>query len=192
MDVTYEHALGLLRQRLGDGSLEHCVRVGETARQLALAYSVDQDEARLAGLLHDWDRELDHDSLLAAASASGHEPTAAETRSPRLLHARTGAAALRESIPGISPAIAQAVERHTLGAVDMEPLDMVVYVADMIEPGRAYPGVDELRSAVGVAPLSELFAEAFRSTVLHLVESRKHIHPLTVDVWNAHVARSAS
>lgn len=192
MDATYERAVELLRERLGEEALEHSLRVGETARDVARSYGVDPAEARLAGVLHDWDRELDHESLLAAASASGHEPNAAEKNSPRLLHAHTGAAALREAFVGISPAVAQAVERHTLGAVEMTPLDMVVYVADMIEPGRSYPGVDAMRSAVGSIPLDELFADAFLCTVMHLVESRRHIHPVTVAVWNAHVARSRS
>ena len=40
----------------------------------------------------------------------------------------------------------------------MTPLDMVVYLADMIEPNRDYPGVQDLRDAVGAVSLSELFA----------------------------------
>ncbi len=64
----------------------------------------------------------------------------------------------------------QAVARHTVGAPDMTDLDMVVYLADMIEPAATYPGVDELREAVGDGlALRELFALGYQLSVMHLV-----------------------
>ncbi|MFR7669651.1 MAG: hypothetical protein ACLU0O_01760 [Collinsella sp.] len=38
------------------------------------------------------------------------------------------------SFSGLSPAVFQAVDRHTVGTCDMTPLDMVVFVADAIGP----------------------------------------------------------
>ena len=104
---------------------------------------------------------------------------------PYLLHARTGAAAVAEAFPGISPAVVQAVARHTVGALDMTPLDEVVYLADMMEPARDFPGVEELRAAVGVVSLPELFSLGYQLSLAHLVRRRKRIHPETLDVWNA-------
>lgn len=192
MSVTYDSAVALLNERLGERAFAHCVRVAQTAGQIAAIYGVDPDEARLAGLLHDWDRELDHDSLVQVAERNGIDDAAEEFRTTDLLHAHTGALALRERFPGISTDVVRAVERHTLGAVGMQPLDMVLYVADTVEPGRSYPGVNDLREAVGTVSLEDLFAAAFAQTVSHLVENRRYIHPMTVAVWNAHVARGDS
>lgn len=189
MTVTYDTAVELLSQRLGERALEHCLRVAETSAALAGIYGIDAEEARLAGLLHDWDRDLEHEELVAAATRYDLQDHGEEFRTAALLHAHTAARSLREEFPAISDAVVSAVERHTLGAPDMQPLDMVVYVADMIEPGRSYPGVNDLREVAGTVALEDLFGEAFRQTLLHLVNERKHIHPVTVAVWNSHVAR---
>jgi HD superfamily phosphohydrolase YqeK len=76
-----------------------------------------------------------------------------------------------------------------LGDVEMSDLDRIVYIADMIEPGRDYPGVDDLREAVGSVSLNALFALCYRHTLLYLIEEGRPIHPRTVDIWNALVAR---
>ena len=186
--LSYEDALAAVDARLGAKAAAHCRRVGETAASLAVLYDVDPGRARLAGLLHDWDREQNADELLQAASDADMAVSDAEAAHPRLLHARTGAAALPAALRGVPDDVAQAVARHTVGCADMTPLDMVVYLADMIEPQRDYPGVTELREAAGEVSLSELFALGYQQSVLHIVLSRKRIHPDTVGVWNALVA----
>lgn len=188
MSVSYEDALAAIEARLGHKAAKHCKRVAATAVALAMAYGVDPDSARLAGLLHDWDRETPPDALLGEARAAGLEVSDADEASPHLLHARTGAVAAREALPGLPADVVDAISRHTIGAPDMTPLDMVVYLADMIEPHRDYVGVQELRDAVGAVPLGELFALAYQESMRHLVDARKRMHPLTVDVWNSFVA----
>jgi predicted HD superfamily hydrolase involved in NAD metabolism len=189
--VTFERAVEALQAHLGEKAFAHSMRVADTACELALAYGVDSESARLAGLLHDWDRELDGAELVNAATAAGISVSEADREVPYLLHARTGAAAAREAMPGLSDEIVSAIERHTVGAADMSPLDMVVYLADMLEPARHYPGVAELRDHVGEVGLGELFAEGYQHSVAHLVAKRRRIHPDTVAVWNSLVAGGA-
>ena len=186
--VSYDDAVVALRARLGEKALGHSLRVADTAAGLAATYDVDVDRARLAGLLHDWDRERSADELMDSARDAGVTITPADEAVPYLLHARTGAASLAEAMPGLDQAVVRAVALHTVGAPDMTALDMVVYVADMIEPARDFPGVLALRDAVGVASLRELFVLAYRRSLLHLVESGRRIHPDTVAVWNSLVA----
>jgi predicted HD superfamily hydrolase involved in NAD metabolism len=147
--------------------------------------------ARVAGALHDWDRERSGDELVAAAGEAGLSVSASDRAVPYLLHARTAAHGLVDAFPGIPGEIVTAVERHTVGAADMSPLDMVVYLADMIEPARSYKGVQALRDRVGVVTLPELFALGYQHSVEHLVKTRRLIHPDTVAVWNSLVAGGA-
>ena len=183
--VTYEEALTAIRVRLREESASHCERVGQTAAELAGVYGVDVELARLAGVLHDWDRDQKRSRLIEAARADDIELTQVDHSVPYLLHARTGAAAVAEAFPGVPPVVIQAIARHTVGALDMTPLDEVVYLADMMEPARDFPGVEDLRAAVGVVSLSELFALGYQLSLAHLVRRRKRIHPETLDVWNA-------
>lgn len=185
MSVTYDAASDAIRARLGDAGVAHSERVAATAKALARAYGGDPEAAELAGLLHDWDREQGPDALLSAARASGVTITAADEAVPYLLHARTGADALDRALPGLSTDVISAVARHTLGAVQMSDLDMIVYLADMIEPARAFEGVDALRDAVGTMSLHDLFALGYQHSMAHLVSTRRRIHPETVAVWNA-------
>ena len=191
-EVRYEDALAALEAHLGHKAAKHCKRVAATAAALAVVYGVDADSARLAGLLHDWNREMSAADLLGEAERAGLEVTEADRSNPYLLHARTGALAAREALPGLPDDVVQAISRHTVGAAGMTPLDMVVYLADMIEPHRDFAGVEELRDAVGVVPLAELFALGYQHSMRHLVDSRRRIHPETVAVWNDLVAGERS
>ena len=187
-EVTYAAAEELVASRLSPGALAHSQGVAATAATLAARYGVDVDAARLGGLLHDWDRERSHDELLGDATQGGLEITEADRVVPYLLHARTGASALRVAFPELSDEVATAVANHTVGCVDMSALDKVVYIADMIEPHRDYPGVDALREMATRDELDVLFAAAYQQSVMYLIRNRKRIHPDTVAVWNALVA----
>jgi predicted HD superfamily hydrolase involved in NAD metabolism len=185
-----EMAERLLAERLSAGAVEHSRRAACTAEDLARAYGVDPAKARLAGLLHDWDRELDQAQLLVRARSMQIPVTPVDEAVPYLLHARVGAADLEAAFPGIDADVLAAVARHTVGSVDMTALDKVAYLADMMEPQRDYPGVDALREAVGAASLDELFSLAYTASLRHIIDGRRHMHPETVAVWNSVVASS--
>ena len=189
--VSYETALAALSDRLSARAVEHSVHVAETAGALAVTYGVDAQAANLAGLLHDWDRELGDEQLLVAADAAGIELTETDRAVPYLLHARTGAMSVGEVLPELEPEVLHAIEAHTVGAGEMSDLDKVVYVADMIAPGRDFPGVEELRGLVGEGTLHELYLRCYQLTLHHLVERERPLHPHTVAAWNALVAGDA-
>lgn len=190
--VGYDEAERVLCERLSEPAAAHSLRAAETAAMLAAVYGVDEDAARLGGLLHDWDREQKKRDLVAIAREAGVEVTEADEAAPKLLHARTGAAGAAAALPGLSAEVVQAIARHTVGAPDMTDLDKVVYLADMMEPARDYPGVDELRAGVGTLTLDQLFALGYQQSIVHIVTSHKRLHPDTVRVWNAIVAGEKS
>lgn len=180
-----------LRSRVGKRRFEHSLSVAKTAEGLARVYGADEQLARLAGMLHDWDKGYNDDGIRARTEELG---LAAELSSylgmPHLLHGPTAAAALGRAFPGLPAEVLSAIRLHTTGAVGMSALDMIVYTADAIEPGRDYPGIAELRALVGKVTLEELFLSTFQHVLENLVQRRKRIHPDTVTVWNHYVARA--
>ncbi len=94
-DDLRQRAEGLLAERLSPVGLAHCHAVAEMAERLATIYGVDPYTAGLAGLLHDWDREVPKDALAGRAAEAGLMATDVERAAPYLLHARTGADAVR-------------------------------------------------------------------------------------------------
>ncbi|MDO9107693.1 MAG: bis(5'-nucleosyl)-tetraphosphatase (symmetrical) YqeK [Coriobacteriia bacterium] len=188
MTTTRESALEALTGRVSPHSAEHCRAVAKAAEELARRYGVDPDQAWLAGLLHDWAHDESANELLAQAAQLGLEIAPIDHDVPYLLHARVARAELSSAMPDLSPAVLDAIERHTLGSPEMTDLDMCVYVADMIEPARRFDGVDALRESVFAVSLFHLYARAYAASLSHLLVAGKYIHPSSVQAWNAIVA----
>lgn len=184
---TFAEAHEALAARLSAGSLAHCERVADAARTIAAAYGVDTDDAALAGLLHDWSRDADDETLLVDAERYGLSMNAIDHSRPYLMHARVAAEQVRDRFPGIAPEVLEAIESHTLGGVAMSELAKTVYVADAVEAARTWDGVDSMRGAVGKVTLDELVIRALQHTLAHLVDKRRRVHPRAVDAWNAMV-----
>ena len=181
-----------LEQRVGPKRFAHCLGVAEACVQLAEAYGLDVKKARLAGLLHDWDKGMDDDEARARVRELHMEddvdPWVVE-HMPRVLHGYTAARALARDFPAIPDDILQAIDRHTTAAEDMTPLDMLLYIADAIEPGRTFGRIDELRAAVGTVSLEELYYQTYDYWTFLLFERKKTLHPDTMRIWNANVLR---
>lgn len=175
-------------QRLAGRRLHHVMGVADAALQLALTYGVDPFMARAAGLLHDWDKQLPKDELWEKALGLGVVQERDERLEP-LLHAWTAQASLPVEFPDLPAEVFVAVGRHTVGDVAMTHLDMVVYLADMIEPSRRGGAIDFLRAKVGAVCLEELFAEGCRCSLQYLLEGGRYVYPGGVDVWNAWCGR---
>lgn len=190
-DAFYQARREQLKHRVKHKRFEHSLGVSETAARMARVYGQDERLARLAGLLHDWDKAYDDEGIRARAVELGvAEQLASYMDMPHLLHGPTAAAALAREFPELPSSLLQAIRLHTTGAVGMSPLDLIVYVADVIEPTRDCPGVDQLRDLVGKVELEELFLATLAYVIGNLIERRKLIHSDTVTVWNHYVARA--
>lgn len=178
-EIDMDVVRAAVREHLSERSAVHCARTAQTARELAERYDVDPDAAELAGLLHDWSRDDSVEGLLAFAERTGLAVLPEEREHPYLLHSRVAADQLRRRFPGLSLPVLSAVAAHTVGAVPMTPLDEIVYVADAIEPGRNYPGVEELRESAARGPLEAVFADAYARSVASVRRKGAPLHPMT-------------
>jgi len=154
---------------------------------MATRYAIDSEKARIAGLLHDWDKCLSDEELFARTKEFDIELIEGIENMSALLHALTGAEAVRREFPELDDDIIQAIARHTAGAPDMSDLDMIIYVADMIEPLRSQGNLMPLRVIVGKVPLEALFLKSFEMSIEHLLRRHRFIHPASLEVWNAYV-----
>lgn len=178
-DIPFERARAAVRGHLGEAAASHCERTAEAAREIASRVGVEPDSAALAGLLHDWSRQDSAEELVELAQGAGLSILPEERAHPYLLHARVAAEQVRAAFPGIRIDVLSAIAAHTVGTVPMTPLDKVVYIADAIEPGRDYPGVDELREAAASEPLDEVFAKAYADSVAFVLRKGSPLHPMT-------------
>ncbi len=181
-----------LKDRVSKKRFDHSINVAKTSAALAKQYGVDEDKARLAGLLHDWDKGYDDEGIRQRVIELGMEdeldPAVVESM-PRVLHGNTAARALKRDYPEIPSDVIQAINRHTTAAEGMEPLDMILYIADAIEPSRQFGRIDELRASVGKVDLEELFFRTYEYWTFLLLEKRAPLHPETIHIWNFYTSQ---
>ena len=136
-------ALSYLKPR----RMPHVLGTAETAVQLARRYGADEEEARVAALLHDCTKKLSIEEQLALCEKYGVSLDPLQRSALKLQHAITGAEIARD-VFGVNDTVYEAIRWHTTGKADMTTLEKVIYLADYIEPTRDFPGVEELRQVV--------------------------------------------
>ena len=95
-----------------------------------------------------------------------------------VLHQYTGAY-LAEHTFGISDEeVLDAIRFHTSGRENMTALGKLVFLADMLEEGRSYEGVEELRRFF-YEDLDVCLYAALKRQTEYLAESGKPVYPLT-------------
>ena len=165
---------------------KHSLGVARTARDLAEVYGADSFLAEAAGLVHDWDKVLDDAELLARAAQYKVSIAGSLTHSVPLLHGLVAAVELPHIFPELPDETWQAVARHTVGATDMSDLDMVVFVADAIEPMRQGAYADELRELVGEVDLAHLFFKCFSQGLSYVINSGRYLYPTAITIYNSY------
>lgn len=163
--------------------IPHVLGVEQEAVRLAQRYGADVSKARVAALLHDCTKKLKHHEQLALCRQYGIVPDDVEQREPQLLHARTGAA-LAEDVFGVDEEIYGAIRFHTTGRAGMTVLEKIIYLADSTEPGRDFPGVDELRRVCG-EDLDSGMLLALEMTAKKIEEAGSVVHRATVEARKA-------
>lgn len=164
--------------QMPDKRWKHTLGVMETSIQLAKQYGADPERAETAAILHDvakyWliermkeiieQNQLNLDLLVY---------------DKQMWHSEVGAFVAEKDYGITDPDIINAIRFHTSGREDMSLLEKIVCLADYIEPGRDFPGVDKIREKAQVS-LEEGLVAGFDSTISLLLEKRRVIFPLTV------------
>ncbi len=173
--------------------LKHSLGVAQTAYDLALVYDVDPFDAYVAGLLHDWDKAVPMPELIERARGFDIDLGVEYSLVEPLLHGMVAAKELPALYPWLSSEILYAISVHTTGAAQMSALDMVLFVADGIEPGRkAVPAIENLRKHVGKVGLTQLFWESFSGGIVYVIETNRYLWPGTIDIYNSWVGRAGA
>ncbi len=156
----------------------HIMLVADYARVLAPKFGIDPEKAYLAGLLHDCTKSYPTAWHLEYAQTHGIVLTQDDLACPQVLHQFTAPYFARHELGAEDEEILSAIGCHTTGKQGMSPLDMLIFFADACEPGRDYPGVQELRKA-GEADLKKGTLMLLTHTVTYLNSKKQSLHPQT-------------
>ena len=199
---TLTLALAARMQHINPKRYAHCLSVAKTAAYMAFVYthaqnvqvtdpSLSVDNAYIAGLLHDWDKNLSPQEQIAKARRYGITLEGADEQTYQLLHGMTAARELKERYPMLSDEILHAIYYHTVACEAMNTLDMVVFVADGIEPNRtSVPAIERTRAQVGKDSMRDVFINAFTSGIIYVLETKRYVYPPSIALYNSFVQHS--
>ncbi len=146
-----EKKIGALRdavvKRLGEYRARHVLSTEKEAVLIASEFIPEKTEkVRISALLHDITKEYDTKKQLQIFSEFGIIIDNVTMHSPKVMHALTAALLIPSEFPEFADEeVISAVKHHTTGCANMTLLDIVIYLADYIEPLRKFDDCKKLR-----------------------------------------------
>ena len=160
---------------LNPNRVAHVLGCRDTAVALAKRWGADETDAARAGILHDITKAIDGPLQLTLCEAYGKILDDFSRKYPKTLHALTGSL-VAERIFGENKAVVDAIAYHTTGKADMNLLEMIIYVADYMEPNRDFPGVETLRQ-LAFSDIQAALRLGLEMTMEHLKEQGSEVSP---------------
>ena len=161
--------------------LAHIRGTEETAAALARRWGADEDVMRRAAILHDCTKYWTLKEHLALCDRY-HEPLDELERSAeKLLHSKSGAV-MAKYVFGQEDAVVEAIRYHTTARAGMSLEEKLLYLADYIEPNRAFPEVEELRK-LAFEDLDGAVAMGAWLSIQEMEERNRIVHRNTVEAY---------
>ncbi|MBR5292269.1 MAG: nicotinate-nucleotide adenylyltransferase [Clostridia bacterium] len=164
-----------LQQELGQKRYEHTMGVVRMAAELTSMCGADGKKAQLAALLHDcaklsWDKQQSMADEYGIDISDMHRP---------IVHGPVGAERARREFGVTDAEILSAIDCHSVCKPGMGILDKIVYLADKIEHGRSYEGLEGIRQETEKS-LDHGVIACIEHGLGYLKERGEHVHPNTL------------
>jgi len=181
--IELEEIKDYLKLNLSDKRFKHCLNTAETALELANIYGEDPHIAYISGIVHDCARELDLTLQQSMLRELGTEVDSLIYSNKELLHGYSAEHVIRQKFRIDDEIIITAVKYHTTGKEAMKLLEKIIFLSDVIEPSRSFPGIENIRQ-LSKYDLDEALIAAFDSSIRFLIGKKAMIHPNTVYARN--------
>jgi predicted HD superfamily hydrolase involved in NAD metabolism len=175
-------AIKAVEPHLTKPRFEHTLRVAETAVKLAEVHHVSSEKAELASIFHDYCKYRSLDEMRKIIETS-YLPKDLLLYHHELWHGPVASIKIEEEFGITDDEIKSAIYYHTTGRANMSDLELIVFIADYIEPGRSFPGLEEVRNMAK----HDLIRTAWmisRNTINYLMEKQNGIYPDTFHAYN--------
>lgn len=180
--LTSDEIIAKEKSNMDEKRFKHCIGVSQTSRKLAKLNNYDPDKAALAGFIHDYAKQVAPERFIKVIKEQNFDPDLLNYNRA-IWHGIVGAYFIEKELKITDPEILTAIRRHTTADVEMTTLDKIVFVADFIEPGRDFSGVEEARK-IAYANLDDGVGFELAHTLDFLITNRKKIYPKTFAAYN--------
>lgn len=172
----------ILLEQVFNVDMPHSIGVSDKAVELAKRFGVNENKAKIAGILHDCVKYIGVESIQTIMNENNIEVLPQEKDAPRTLHAPVGAFIAKDYFKINDQEILDAIRYHTVARVDMTDLEKVIFIADKIEPiTREKDFRDRIEAKLDIS-LDAAMLEYLNTLVQKLEREQKEITPYTKDV----------
>jgi len=162
--------------------LQHSRNTAEVAVVLSRKYGADEHKALVAGLLHDVAKGACRHGMLNVAEQYHVDADEVEKANPELLHGKLGAAMVKTDLGISDDEILSAIRWHTTGRANMSLLEKIIYIADLIEPGRDFEGIEAIRE-LAYQDIDEAMLAALKQVMNFVMCKGFSLHPSSVEAY---------
>lgn len=167
-----------IKKTLTEKRLIHTAEVTLTALSKAKELGLDEKKVRISSLLHDCAKYIDYKTVEDFILPN-------DLPAP-VVHAFLGAYVAEKWLGLTDCEIIDAIKYHTSGKPNMTTLGKLIFVADMVEKGRNYQGVEQLREYFK-GDLDVCFRECLKEEMLHLINKKQYIYKDTIEAFDYYV-----
>ncbi|GAE33336.1 bis(5'-nucleosyl)-tetraphosphatase (symmetrical) YqeK [Halalkalibacter akibai] len=180
--MNLEQALEKVRPHLTDHRYQHTLGVIKAAEELAERFDADKDKAIIASVFHDYAKFRDKEEMKRLVREKLNDKSILDY-GDELLHAPCGAYYVENEVGIKDQEILDAIRYHTTGKPHMTVLEKVVFLADYIEPGRHFKGIETVRE-IAEHDLDKAIIEALKNTMNFLMKQNQLVFPETIATYN--------
>lgn len=166
-----------INKNLKESRKQHTLRVVDEGIKLAERFGADKEKVIIASLLHDMAKNLSDEEMDRLIDKYGIPSR--YHGNPNLAHGKLAAFMIEEKFGIKDEELLRAVSYHTTGCENMSCVEKIVFLADAIEPGRTYPGVDIIREAAETS-LDKACLISLNRTIDYISSKGYYLDPDTI------------
>ena len=183
---SFEEIDKWLKDNLNEERYIHSLGTMECAQELARMFNLDEEKAKIAGLLHDCAKCFSNEKLINIIEEKIKTVEQSELMNYKTLHAPVSAYIAKEDFGVADEELLSAIRWHTLGKIEMNDFEKIIFLADKIEPNTRPAEYREeiLQILKQENGLNKALLKCFRETIKSLVKRKLAICHITIDVYN--------
>lgn len=176
--------LSHLALHLGPYRLAHSLSTMATAMALAKTHGVPLEQGALAGLLHDCAKEKTLEQMQKLLKNCQAQLSARVWNAPSLLHGFAGASLAQQAFHVQDEEVLNAIAYHTIGTVPMTDLEIIIFIADGIEPMRGETEESKKIAKMAHKDLKQALSISLEGAVASMLARGKEIEPTIYKMMN--------
>ncbi|MGD9676754.1 MAG: bis(5'-nucleosyl)-tetraphosphatase (symmetrical) YqeK [Vulcanibacillus sp.] len=183
MEIGIDFYKDELKKQVSNSRYLHSLGVANCAKILAVRFGADPEKTEIAGILHDYCKDLDKEELIRIIEETDELPNDLLEYNDEIWHGPVASVIIKEKFNITDEEIINSIRHHTSGRRNMSLIEKIVCLADYIEPNRKFEGVDKIR-ILAEKDLEKALLATLDGTIRFLLEKKMKIYYLTFEARN--------